>query len=131
MRNNSGALPDRTGRVVRYGLGNVSKTYTDKVKSSDLIGITKVVITPSMVGKTLGVFTAVEVKKEDWDEGKKFDTREIAQNNFINWVKSLDILDFKNLDICLPLVSLRKVLVKLKLDPSICISFFSFLIMLR
>ena len=89
MRNNSGALPDETGRPVRYGLGNITKEHNKKIKSSDLIGITQIVITPDMVGKTVGVFTAIEVKKEDWDINKKFDKREIAQYNFIKWVKFL------------------------------------------
>mgnify|MGYP003649269224 CR=1 FL=1 len=88
MRNNSGACIDNTGRLVRYGLGNISKAQTAQIASSDLIGITKVVITPEMVGQTLGVFTAVEVKREDWKEDKKFSGRERAQNNFIKWVKS-------------------------------------------
>ena len=87
MRNNSGSLPDVNGTPVRFGLGNISKKHNDKIKSSDLIGITKVTITPEMVGKTLGIFTAIEVKKEAWNPDKKFDARETAQNNFINWVK--------------------------------------------
>jgi len=86
MRNNSGALKDETGRLVRYGLGNVSKQHNDKIKSSDLIGYTKITITPEMVGLEIAVFTAVEVKKENWNEDKKFDKRETAQSNFINWV---------------------------------------------
>lgn len=32
------------------------------VGSSDLIGVTRITITPEMVGKTVAVFTAVEVK---------------------------------------------------------------------
>lgn len=88
MRNNSGELPNRDGTPVRYGLGNVSKEHNKDVKSSDLIGITKVLITPEMVGKTVGVFTAIECKKEDWNPDKKFDKREIAQQNFIDWVKA-------------------------------------------
>lgn len=88
MRNNSGCLPDERGTPVRFGLGNTSKEHNKRIKSSDLIGITKVRITPEMVGLTLGVFTAVEVKSEAWNENKKFDSRETAQMNFITWVLS-------------------------------------------
>ena len=89
MRNNSGAFKDETGRLVRYGLGNISKQHNDRVASSDLIGITKIKITPDMVGKEIGVFTAIEVKRSDWNVNKKFDDHENAQLNFINWVLSL------------------------------------------
>ena len=89
MRNNCGAAKDQTGRVVRYGLGNISKKHQENMASSDLIGFKQVVITPDMVGKTVAIFTAVEVKKEAWNPDKKFDKRETAQNNFIQWVKSM------------------------------------------
>jgi hypothetical protein len=88
MRNNSGACIDNTGRLVRYGLGNISKAQTALIASSDLIGITKVVVTQEMVGSTVGIFTAIEVKREDWKEDKKFSGRERAQQAFINWVKN-------------------------------------------
>lgn len=87
LRNNSGALEDKTGRLVRYGLGNVSKKHQENFKSSDYIGITEVLITPDMIGKIVGVFTAIEAKREDWNETKKLDKHEIAQNNFLQWVK--------------------------------------------
>lgn len=97
MRNNSGAAIDSTGRMVRYGLGNISKKHSDKIKSSDLIGIKKVLITPDMVGQTIGQFVALEIKKEAWNPEKKFDKREIAQQNFIDWVRSLGgIAEFIN-----------------------------------
>lgn len=87
LRNNSGALKDITGRPVRFGLGNISKEVNKESKSSDLIGITPVVITPEMVGQTVGLFTAIEVKDEKW---KKITTkRERAQQNFIDWTISL------------------------------------------
>ena len=105
MRNNSGALKDLTGRIVRYGLGNVSKKQNDTIKSSDLIGIRTITITQEMVGKQVGVFTAIEVKSSDWKMGKKPTAREKAQQNFLDWVfmrggmagfcKSVN--DFKNL----------------------------------
>jgi len=85
MRNNSGAFKDDTGRLIRFGLGNISKAHSDQVKSSDLIGFTKVVITPDMVGKTVAIFTAIEVKKEAWTSDPN-DKREKAQNNFIKWI---------------------------------------------
>lgn len=84
MRNNSGALKDSTGRMVRYGLNNISDKVNANFKSSDLIGITCITITPNMVGYKIGVFTAVEVKKEDWVF--KGTDREKGQKNFIDWV---------------------------------------------
>lgn len=52
-RNNTGALEDKTGRIVRYGLCK---------GSSDLIGYRSLVITPEMVGQRVAVFAALEVK---------------------------------------------------------------------
>lgn len=87
MRNNSGACIDDTGRLVRYGLGNISKQHNDRIASSDLIGFTTIRITEEMVGKEVAVFTAVEVKKEAWNPEKKLDKREAAQAAFIKWVQ--------------------------------------------
>lgn len=53
FRNNVGVLQDARGQHVRYGLC---------VGSADLIGWTPVTITPSMVGHTVAVFTALETK---------------------------------------------------------------------
>lgn len=85
MRNNSGSLKDETGRLVRYGLGHTSPNQA--FKSSDLIGITEVTVTPDMVGKKVAIFSCVEVKKEDWKTNYN-DTRENYQRNFIQWVNS-------------------------------------------
>ena len=52
-------------RAIKYGLA---------VGSSDLIGITPIEITPDMVGKTIGVFTGVEVKLDK--NGKYKETAE-------------------------------------------------------
>jgi len=65
-RNNNGAFQDESGRWIRYGICNDSKKLADNVKSSDFIGITPVVITPDMVGQTIGVFTAIETKPSGW-----------------------------------------------------------------
>lgn len=85
MRNNSGAFKTPEGRWVRFGLGNISKKHGDKIKSSDLIGFTRVTITPEMVGKTVAVFTAVEVKEPGWICNLA-DARTKAQDAFLNWV---------------------------------------------
>ena len=87
MRNNVGALTDADGRIVRYGLMNTSKQQNERIKSSDLIGITTVIITPEMVGQRVGIFTAVEVKRTDWQRSET-DKHEIAQEAFIAWVKA-------------------------------------------
>ena len=82
-RNNSGAMKDATGRVVRYGLGNTSQLISENLKSSDLIGIT-----PFMFGgQMIGIFTAIECKREGWTFNPK-DKREQAQLNYLNAVIS-------------------------------------------
>lgn len=52
-RNNTGALKDARGQLVRYGLCQ---------GSADLIGLRTVTITPDMVGQQLAQFVAIEVK---------------------------------------------------------------------
>ncbi len=90
-RNNSGAFEDATGRWVRYGLCNESAALSEKIKSSDLIGICPVVITPDMVGQTIGVFVAVETKPSDWTPPKPTNLKEfaryLAQKKFHDIVK--------------------------------------------
>lgn len=54
FRNNCGQLQDVTGRWVRYGVANPG--------GSDLIGWTPHVVTAADVGRTIAIFTAVEVK---------------------------------------------------------------------
>ena len=67
FRNNKGVLPDpKTGRWIRFGLCNDNPTIGKRLRSSDLIGIRPVVITPDMVGSTIGQFVAREVKKAGW-----------------------------------------------------------------
>ena len=52
-RNNSGALVDQQGRLVRFGLCK---------GSSDLIGLRTLEITPDLVGERLAQFVALEIK---------------------------------------------------------------------
>lgn len=84
-RNNSGVLPGEHGQPVRFGLGNDSSKVNAVCKSSDLIGVTRVLITPEMVGSVVGVFTAVEVKEEGWKFNLR-NAREVAQKVFIDLV---------------------------------------------
>lgn len=87
MRNNVGATYTDDGSFIRYGLANDSKQMNDKIKSSDLIGVRPVKITPLHVGGVLGVFLAREVKPEGWIySGSK---REEAQLNFLKLIASL------------------------------------------
>ena len=52
-RNNSGALVDQQGRLVRFGLCK---------GSSDLIGLRSLEITPDLVGQRIAQFVALEIK---------------------------------------------------------------------
>lgn len=65
-RNNTGVAQGQDGRPVRYGLCNDSAQLNRRLKSSDLIGITPVLITPAHVGGVIGQFTALEAKREGW-----------------------------------------------------------------
>jgi len=80
-RNNTGVLFDETGRPVRYGLANDSSKLNKEIKSSDLIGITPIIITADMVGKVVGVFTAIECKPDGWTYSER-DERAVAQKRF-------------------------------------------------
>ena len=78
MRNNVGACQDKTGRVIRYGLLNESKNMNQDIKSPDRIGIRRIVVTPEMVGSSVGQFVAREIKHAAWT-GKTLSAHEQAQ----------------------------------------------------
>lgn len=86
-RNNSGVLKDERGVPVRFGLCNESKAVNDKCKSSDLIGIRRVEVTPAHVGHTIGQFYAREVKRAGWRYTGT--PREVAQLRFIEAVVAM------------------------------------------
>lgn len=77
--------------MVRWGLGNISERVNKKSKSSDLIGGTQVVITPDMVGKTVFILTAIEVKPVGFKIKTQYTewSREWAQENFCTWVREM------------------------------------------
>lgn len=72
FRNNVGRLRDVTGAWVAYGLC---------VGSSDVIGWTRVTVTPEMVGREVAVFTAFECKV-----GRRVTT--VEQGAFLATVKA-------------------------------------------
>lgn len=68
-RNNVGALQDKEGQWVRYGLFNESKKQNKRFKSWDLVGMRKRLITPHMVppeGLLIGQFVGREIKHPGW-----------------------------------------------------------------
>ena len=87
FRNNVGAFESPGGGWVRFGLANDSERMNAAIKSSDLIGLRRVTITPQMVGSIVGVFTARECKHEGW-QYKPSDKRAMAQKTFIDLVNS-------------------------------------------
>lgn len=80
-RNNVGVAFDSGRRPIRFGLCNDSKSINAAIKSSDLIGIAPILITPEHVGRTLGLFIAVECKASNW-KGPPRSDRELAQHRF-------------------------------------------------
>ncbi len=87
-RNNVGACEDKTGRQIRYGLANDSAKMGRHIKSSDLIGIRPLVAwVPDVGWRTLGVFTAIEVKRPGWHMTPG-DERAAAQARFHDIVRA-------------------------------------------
>lgn len=86
-RNNNGATFDESGRMIRYGLANDSAALSKQIKSSDLIGITPHYVTAADVGRLIGIFTSIEVKRPGWKY--KGTDREVAQLAWINLVLSM------------------------------------------
>lgn len=86
-RNNVGAVCDPCGGFLRYGLANDSRQLNERLKSSDLIGLRPVVITPQHVGGVIGQFVAREVKAGSWRYAAT--PRERAQLRFLETVIAL------------------------------------------
>jgi len=86
-RNNVGAMLTEDGSFVRYGLANDSQQMNARIKSSDLIGLKPVLITPEHIGQVLGVFVAREVKPRGWRYTGT--PRETAQLKFLELVASI------------------------------------------
>lgn len=85
-RNNVGMLVDEHGTPVRFGLCNRTKDENKRMKSSDLIGFRRLLITQKMVGSTVAQFAVREVKKPGWHYTGK--GREVAQKSFIDFVNA-------------------------------------------
>lgn len=86
-RNNVGGAMLENGSFIRFGLANDSDKMNAKIKSSDLIGIERVIVTPEMVGTPVGIFTALECKRLDW-KFRPTDLHSAAQLTFINTVNA-------------------------------------------
>lgn len=72
------------GRFLRWGLANDSEKLNDVVKSADLIGVRRTLITQAMVGQHVGVFVSREVKAADWTPSGTL--REAAQLQWANLI---------------------------------------------
>lgn len=88
QRNNVGACEDTTGRIIRYGLMNDSKQLNQQFKSSDLINVVPIVIQPHHVGRTVGVYAALECKHSGWHLTPG-DQRAQAQLRYLELVRSV------------------------------------------
>ena len=65
-RNNVGVLRDKAGTPIRYGLANDSKALNEKLKSGDLIGWRRRLVTPADVGHVIAQFVSRECKPQGW-----------------------------------------------------------------
>lgn len=85
FRNNVGAFKDEAGGFVRYGLANESKVRNKRLKSSDLVGWRKRVITVDMIPPS-GLLIAQTVLREIKEPGWQYtgDEHEEAQ---LRWLQ--------------------------------------------
>lgn len=65
-RNNVGALKDERGVPVRYGLANDTAKLNKVIKSGDLIGWYREMITMEHVGHVFARFVSIECKRPGW-----------------------------------------------------------------
>ena len=79
-RNNVGVLKNEQGVPVRYGLANDTKALNERLKSADLIGWRRVLVTPEMAGTVVAQFVSIECKREGWRFSG--DERETAQQRW-------------------------------------------------
>lgn len=62
FRNNRGCCKTEN-RLIRYGIPEPkTKESDDDFKGGDYLGFTEIIVTPSMVGKSVAVFTNIEAK---------------------------------------------------------------------
>jgi len=86
-RNNNGAGKLADGSFVRWGLANDSTALNAQIKSADLIGIRPLLITPEMVGHTIGQFVSRECKRVGWKPDRS--ERYLAQQRWADLVNRL------------------------------------------
>lgn len=88
FRNNKGACINEYGNFMRFGLCNTTKKQGAELRSSDRVGIVPYVVRPYDVGRVLGIFWAVEMKKQGW-KFNPHDEHEEGQQKFLNLILSL------------------------------------------
>ncbi len=85
FRNNSGALQDKGGRLVRFGLGNDSEAFNRVFKSPDLLGWRPELITQQHVGSVVARTVMREGKEPGWQyTGDEHEAAQLACLNMCN-----------------------------------------------
>lgn len=90
FRNNVGVLKNEDGRPVRYGLANDSPALNRKIKSGDLIGWRRRLITLADIpdgGLLIAQFASIECKPDGWRYNPN-DPHEVAQARWAELVNS-------------------------------------------
>lgn len=84
-RNNVGALLDKAGRLVRYGLANDSEQLNAVIKSADLVGWRPLTVTPAHVGQRVAQFVSREIKEPGWQyTGTPREQAQLSWANLVN-----------------------------------------------